>query len=356
MRILFCGGGTLGHIYPLVCICEELKKNGHTLYFIGTKSGLEKEFIDSKDLFFKKYYFDSEGLKRKLSLKNIIVILKHLNNIINAKKILKQEKIDIAIGMGGFVSASVIYAASSLKIKTLIHEQNAIMGLANKIVKNKVDKVLLSYPIEGIKNAVVVGNPRVSEIYEKYKYENPNLGNYLLVVGGSRGAKKINDTIISLKKELNDLKVNVILVTGNKYYNENKELIEKNNTYNFKIIPFINDLPRVMLNAILVITRAGATTLSEVIALRKVCIIIPSPNVTNNHQEENAKHLLKVEGAVVFKESDLEKEKLLNEIKKLFFDKEVRNKIINNIEFNFKYNAKDLFLNEINNIMDIGKN
>jgi len=354
IKILFSGGGTLGHIYPLVSVCEELKRQGATLYFIGTKAGLEKEFIEEKKLFFKTYYFDSEGLKRKLNLRNILVIYKHLKNIKRAKKIIKNEKIDLVIGMGGFISASIIIAAKQLKVKTLIHEQNAKLGLANRLVKNKVDKVLLSYPISNIKNGVVVGNPRVSEVYEMYK--NINLRNdYLLVVGGSRGAKRINDLIIELREDLRKNNINVILITGNNYYKENKEKIEKIITKDFQIIPFSKEFLRLLANAKVVMSRAGATTLAEITALRKVSMIIPSPNVTNNHQEENAKFLEKINGSIIIKEANLNKDLLFDVILKLYNNQNVRMEIINNLNFNIKVDAKELFLKEIKNVL-IGNN
>jgi len=351
MKILFSGGGTLGHIYPMVSVVKELRRRGYKLYFIGTKKGLERKYIEDSSLFHKTYYFDSEGLKRKLSIKNLVVIYKHFRNIKKAKRIFKKEGIDIVVGMGGFISASTIIAAHKLKLKTLIHEQNACLGLANKVVKNKVNRVLLSYPITNLDNSVVVGNPRISEVYEKYKHENLNLGNYLLVVGGSRGAKKINELIISLKDKLAKENINCILITGSKYYEENKESLNKIKSKKMEIIPFSNDLPKLLINAKLVISRAGATTLSELMALKKVSILIPSPNVTSDHQTKNAMHLVKINGAVMLKEKELIGENLFSEVKRLYFDNKLRSRIINNLSFNVRFDAKDLFIEEIEKLI-----
>jgi len=329
-----------------------LRKKGHKLYFIGTIKGLEKDFIERSNLFSKTYYFDSEGLKRKLSLKNIIVIYKHYRNIKKAKSILKKEKIDLVVGMGGFISASTIIAANSLKLKTLIHEQNAVLGLANRVVQRKVNKILLSYPIKNLKNSVVVGNPRISEVYELYKNENLNLGDYLLVVGGSRGAQRINELIINIKERLKNAKINAVLITGNKYYEENEARLVKINCSYFKIIPFSNNLPKLLINAKLIISRAGATTLSELLALKKISIIIPSPNVTGDHQTKNAMQVTKFGGAVMFNEAELDEEKLFREIEKLYFNNDVRSKIINNLSFNVRFDAKDLFIEEIEKILN----
>lgn len=333
-------------------VVKELRKKGHKLYFIGTIKGLEKDFIERSNLFSKTYYFDSEGLKRKLSLKNIIVIYKHYRNIKKAKSILKKEKIDLVVGMGGFISASTIIAANSLKLKTLIHEQNAVLGLANRVVQRKVNKILLSYPIKNLKNSVVVGNPRISEVYELYKNENLNLGDYLLVVGGSRGAQRINELIINIKERLKNAKINAVLITGNKYYEENEARLVKINCRYFKIIPFSNNLPKLLINAKLIISRAGATTLSELLALKKISIIIPSPNVTGDHQTKNAMQVTKFGGAVMFNEAELDEEKLFREIEKLYFNNDVRSKIINNLSFNVRFDAKDLFIEEIEKILN----
>jgi len=347
-NILFCGGGTLGHIYPLVSVVRELKTMGYNLYFIGTTNGLEKSYLEDKDLFIKEYYLDSEGIKRSISLKNIRAIYKHLKNIRVSKRILKELKIDLVIGMGGYISGSIIQSALKLKLKTMIHEQNSVYGLANRLVHKKVDKVMLSFPIDDAKNTCVVGNPRITEIYELFKNNNNyNKGNYVLVVGGSRGAKRINEMVISLKDQFINSNINCLLITGKKYYNENKEKLEEISEEKFKIIDFSNDLPNLLIEAKLVLSRSGASTLSEILALRKVNLLIPSPNVTNNHQEKNAMEIVKMGCGVMLKESGLSNEKLFDTIHKLFFDKRLRSSIVNNIIFNVPLDAKDKFIGQV---------
>lgn len=347
MNILFTGGGTLGHIYSIVCVVRKLKEMGYNLFFIGTKAGLERDFVEGLKLFNKTFYLDSQGLRRSLSFKNINIIIKHFINIRKAKKILTDNKIDLVVGMGGYVSASVILAGVRLKIKTMIHEQNSIYGLANKIVLRKVDRILLTYPIEDAHNTVLVGNPRISEVYEKYKNDNYNIGKYILVVGGSRGANRINDLIISLKNQFLYANINVLLITGKKYYSENIEKISILNEEKFKIIDFTNDLPSLLVDAIVVVSRSGSCSIAEIMALKKVCLFIPSPNVTNNHQEKNALDIVTKGCCLMLIENELTKEKLFANIYRLYFDNQLRNRIINNINFNINVDSKSKFIKEI---------
>lgn len=354
-NILFSGGGTLGHIYPMVSVVEELSKK-YNLFFIGTTKGLERDFIEKLGKFKKTYYLDSEGIKRKLTLKNIIVVLKHFRNIGKVKKIIRNENIDLVIGMGGYISASTVGAAIKLKVKTMIHEQNSVYGLANKILHKKVDKVLLTYNIDNSSNTVLVGNPRITEIYEKYKNTNLGIKDYLLVVGGSRGAARINEFIISLKDQFINSNINLLLITGKKYYTENIDLINEVKDDRFKIIDFTDDLPKYLIEARVVISRAGATTIAEIMALKKITLFIPSPNVTNNHQEKNALEILKFGGGEMLRESGITKEILFDTIYKLYYNKDIRNRIINNIICNIDTNSSNLFIYEVEKLLLTGKN
>ena len=352
-NILFTGGGTLGHIYPMVSVVKELKEKGYKLFFIGTTKGLEKEYLEKHDVFEETFFLDSEGIKRSLSIKNIRAIYKHLRNIKKSRKILEKNKIDLVVGMGGYISASVVRSAQKLKIKTVIHEQNSVFGLANKLVHKKVDRVLLTYDIDKGENAVVVGNPRVSEIYAEYKNcNNYNIGNYVLIVGGSRGATKINELIIGLKDQFINSNINVLLITGKKYYKENNDLINEISEESFKIIDFSYDLPKLLIEAKVVVSRSGASTIAEILALKKVNLLIPSPNVTDNHQEKNASHVVNLGCGLMLKEDGLTKSILFDTIYKLYYNKDLRNSIINNIIFTTKTDARDLFVSEIEKLLE----
>ena len=352
---MFSGGGTLGHILPIIPVVRKMKEENPKLkcYFVGTISGLEKKIIEESGFFLQTFYFDSQGFKRKISVYNVITIIKYIKNYYKSKKILKRLEPEIVVGMGGYVTGAVIKAAIALKIKTLIHEQNSIYGMTNFMLRKKVDKVLLSYNIDKRSNAVVVGNPRISEIYDKYKDQIYYKRYFsILAVGGSRGAAKINEIIISLRERFLEKGINVILITGNNYYKKNLEKISLIRNKSFIIKAFVNNLPEYLLKADVVITRSGATTIAEVLALRRICIFIPSPNVTNNHQEKNALELVKRQAALMISEKDLHKEDLFEKIVLLLEDKELRNKMITTINFIADNDACKNFVHEVNGMIN----
>jgi UDP-N-acetylglucosamine--N-acetylmuramyl-(pentapeptide) pyrophosphoryl-undecaprenol N-acetylglucosamine transferase len=351
------GGGTLGHIYPVLPVVSKLKARDPKLlvYFIGTKTGLEREFLNKSEFFAGTYFLDSKGFKRKISFENLLTLYKYFRNYFLSRKLLKEIKPDIVVGMGGYVSGAVLKAATKMKIRTAIHEQNAVYGLANKFLKKKVDRVLLAFDIEKNEKTRLVGNPRTSEIYERYKREQSlTPERTVLVVGGSRGAERINDIIIALKEEFLKANIKVILITGNLYYRKNIEKINQSKGPKFIIKSFVRNLPELMLSARVVVTRSGATTLAEIMALRKVCLLIPSPNVTANHQEKNALEIVKKEGALMIRESEMTKDSLFTKILQLLDDKDLRRKIITNLTLIADVDACDKFIKELDEMMAIG--
>ena len=351
-KIIFVGGGTLGHVYPLIPLLSELSKE-FELYFIGTKKGLEKNLVDKIKYFKEKYYIDMQGFRRSISIYNINTLKKLLIANKQTKSVLKNIKPDIVIGMGGYISGVVIRIATKLKIKTILHEQNAVMGLSNKLIEKKVDKVLLSFPIKDKiknKNVVIVGNPRMSEIYESNKLKQEQ-SKTIVVVGGSRGSKFINDSFIAAKDEFEKLKYKIILITGNKYYQENIEKIIKVSNYNFEIIGFTDKLIEYLKKASVVVSRSGATTLVEMMALRKVCLLIPSPNVTNNHQEKNADILVNNDCAMKLLEKEITKDRIVEAIKELETNMELRVKFMTNLSKISNFKARESFIKEIKNLI-----
>ena len=330
-------------------IAHILQEKGYELYFIGSKNGLEKDFLKSISFFKEQYYLEMQGLKRSLSIKNIKTLYLYFKGKNIIKNLLKKWQIDLVIGMGGYISGVVLKAAIDIKIKTIFHEQNVILGLSNKMVKNKINKGLLSFPVEELKNnskMKIVGNPRTYEIQRKF----PNISEKdktIVIVGGSRGSKKINDIILSIDKKLVNKGYNITLITGNKYYNENKDEILKHSLIN--IIPFTNHLIDYLSQASLIISRSGATTMSEILALKKVTIFIPSPNVTNNHQEKNALYFVNENAAKMILEKELNEENLLDMIDLLHQNYHERKMIIDNLNRLLqKYNF-DNFIMEVEN-------
>lgn len=349
-KIIFCGGGTLGHIMPIIPIVIDIYKD-YDLYFIGTKKGNEeKYFYENKvNIYFKRlFFYDMVGINRKNIFKNIKTICKYITVKKEITQLYKTLKPDLVIGMGGYISGVAISIAYKNKIKTMIHEQNAILGLANKIVYKKVDKVLLSYDIKDLSshNKHVIGNPRYSYVKDNFKVKDNNL---IIIVSGSLGSDFINDLII---KNINDFLIDgylIKLIVGKKYFKKNNEVITKinnNKNYNQKIQihEFLNNIIEEMSRASLIISRCGATTISEIMALRKPSILIPSPNVTSNHQYFNALDLYTAGCCELIEEKEVTTEKIVSMIRQIITNYGYKKNIITNIDKKFTNDPKKEFI------------
>lgn len=351
-RIVITGGGTLGHILPIVPVIEKLH-NQYDFIYIGSSKGVVKKYFEDKkidQLFIKLYYLDMNGINRKNIFKNIKTMIKYFKCKKLVKRILNKNKVSLSIGMGGYISGVVIHLSIKAHIRTIIHEQNSVMGLANLLVYKKVDQVLLSYPINNIrnKNIKVIGNPRYSYVKENIKsYDNYNS---ILIMGGSLGSNKINDTILNNVDKL--VKYNISLITGEKYYQENiLEIKNIENIYlNIHIIAFANNILDIMKNSSLIISRSGATTISEIIALKKCSILVPSPNVTENHQFKNALYLQQNDCCILIEEENLEKE-LFNKIDLLFTNYFYKKTIERNLEMLVTNNPLEEFIKTIKELV-----
>ena len=326
MRVIISAGGTGGHIYPAISIINKIKElePDSTFLYIGTDNRMEKDLIPSFGIEYRQLHVT--GLVRKISLENI----KTLSNFLKARKeclkIISEFNPDIVIGCGGYVTAPVIWASHKLKIKTFIHEQNSVVGLANKYLSSYADKVGVSF--ENTINdfpkgkAVLTGNPCSQNAIgmEKAKKEDYKLSSnkkLVLIVMGSLGSKTINDMIYNNLELFKDKDYEVLFVTGNSYYEKIKN---KTKYKNVKIVPFIYELPRVMKISDLIISRAGASTMSEIMALGIPSIFIPSPYVTNNHQYKNAKALVDKEAGLLIEEKDITISKLIETIDNILTD------------------------------------
>ncbi|MGM9986606.1 MAG: undecaprenyldiphospho-muramoylpentapeptide beta-N-acetylglucosaminyltransferase [Bacillaceae bacterium] len=331
MRVLVSGGGTGGHIYPALALIREIKKenkNAEFLY-IGTENGLESKIVRQEGVPFQSIVIS--GFKRSLSFDNFKTIYRFFKGVSDSKKYIKAFKPDVVIGTGGYVCGPVVYAAAKLGVPTIVHEQNSVPGVTNKFLSRYVDKVAICFeearsyfPSEKV---VFTGNPRASEVLGKDPTEAlKNLGfqqhsKKVLVVGGSRGAKAINDSLIEIIGELGNRSYEVLYVTGEVHYeNVMAELKKVGSPKNVLIKPFVTNMPELLAGIDVVVARAGATTLAELTALGIPSILIPSPYVTNNHQEKNARSLEKEGAAIVTLEKDLNGTILLQSIDSLLED------------------------------------
>lgn len=338
MRIVVSGGGTGGHIYPALALIREIQKKHQDIevLYIGTKEGLESKLVTREGIPFTSIHIT--GFKRKLSFDNVKTIGRFLKGVSKCKKILKDFKADIVIGTGGYVCGPVVYAAAKLKIPTIIHEQNSIPGLTNKFLSRYVNKVAISFPEAKSffpeKKVVLTGNPRASEVVGKdglkgrASVDLSEKKPVVLIFGGSRGAKPINDAVVQALPNFRDKPYQLLYVTGEVHYDQVKREVEEiGSPDNVIIKPFIYNMPDVLAGVDLTVSRAGATTLAELTSLGIPSILIPSPYVTNNHQEKNARSLSDRDAAVLLLEKDLSAEKLVAEIDRILLDEVRLNKM-----------------------------
>ena len=338
MKIVLSGGGTGGHIYPALALAREIKKLNPeaSFLYIGTEKGLESDLVRREGIPFEA--IEITGFKRSLSLENVKTVMRFLTGVSKSKKLLKQFKPDVVIGTGGYVCGPVVYAASRLNVPTIIHEQNSVPGLTNKFLSRYVSKVAISFeesaqffPKEKV---ILTGNPRGSEVVSHIGSKAiQSLGidtnkPVVLIFGGSRGAKAINEAVLKNIEALKDKPYQVIYITGEVHYQSVKDELDLVGTPpNIIVKPFIHNMPEILPAVDLVVSRAGATTIAELTALGIASILIPSPYVTNNHQEKNAQALVADGAAMMIKESELNGNTLLKTIDDIMLDGE-KNKMM----------------------------
>jgi UDP-N-acetylglucosamine--N-acetylmuramyl-(pentapeptide) pyrophosphoryl-undecaprenol N-acetylglucosamine transferase len=321
MRVLFAGGGTGGHINPALAIAKYVlkKEPDSKILFVGTKHGMETRLVPEAG--FELRYIDVQGFRRSLSVKNIAAAAKAFHACLESQKIIKQFQPDIAVGTGGYVSGPVLAAAARLKIPTLIHEQNVFAGMTSKMLSSMVDTVCISFEesrckFPKAKKIVHTGNPIREELFAPSKRDartllDINKPYFIAAFGGSLGAERFNQAVVDFISHTKQYaNYQLLLGTGEGQYQQVLNLCQSKGISlkampHITITPYIHNMGQVMAAADLVIARAGAITISELNALGKPSILIPSPNVTDNHQEYNARTLEKAGAALVFTEQQL---------------------------------------------------
>lgn len=347
MKIAITAGGTGGHIFPALAIINKIKshdKNSKFLYF-GTTDRMEKDIIPEKGIPY--IGIQMKGLNRKNILKNITVLKIYLAAIKKAEVELKKFKPDIVIGVGGYITAPVLVAANHLGIKTIIHEQNSIPGVSNKLLSHFVNKICVSFRESEAyfpkKKTIYTGNPRSEEILSMEKGKREDFGfnhksKFIILVMGSLGSLTMTKKMKELIPSFKDKDYQVLVVTGKNYYDDYKDVKIPTNV---KIVPFYD--AKYMKDADLIITRSGASTIAEVTALLLPSIMIPSPYVTHNHQYKNAKALEDKKACKILEEKDFCKENLLSLIDDCF-KKEVYNEMRKNLkEFSCPNSAEAIY-------------
>lgn len=361
MKVVLSGGGTAGHINPAIFIAKKIleKEPDSQILFVGTPAGMENRLVAKEG--FSICHVEVMGLQRKLTAKNIKAAYLAVTSVGKAKKILRRFRPDVVIGTGGYVSWPVLRGAAALKIPTLIHEQNALPGLTTRKLSQVVDKVCLSFdesrPYFSCKEdkLVLTGNPTSPELESiSARRARSELGisaPFILSYGGSLGATAINEAIFTVAKEYSCKKpVFHTHAFGKREYDRWMNLEKTEGICRFgnvKFCDYIYDMPKQMMAADLVIARSGAITLAELSCLGKPAILIPSPNVTDNHQYKNALAYAEKGAAVLIEEKDLTAKKLIDEIDRILNDPGVLAQMSENMKKMAQPGATDRIWKEI---------
>ncbi len=332
IKVIISGGGTGGHIFPAIAIADALTRlyPQVDILFVGAKGKMEMEKVP--DAGYRIIGLPVAGFQRRLTLKNVTFFFKLASSIFKARSIIRGFKPDVVVGVGGYASGPVLRAASSKKIPTLIQEQNSFPGITNRILAKKALVICVAYSgMERFFDAskiVITGNPVRQNLtvntgsIEAYNYFglNPELKT-ILVIGGSLGARSINNGILNQVRNIKESNTQVIWQTGKIYFDEIEKSTRELGLSNLVVVPFIKRMDLAYSVADVVVSRAGAGTISELALLKKAVILVPSPNVSEDHQTRNAMALVVKNAAIMVKDSD-SSQKLLSEALKLINNNE----------------------------------
>jgi UDP-N-acetylglucosamine--N-acetylmuramyl-(pentapeptide) pyrophosphoryl-undecaprenol N-acetylglucosamine transferase len=325
-KIIISGGGTGGHIFPAIAIANILKKNipDSEILFVGAEGRMEMQKVPEAGYVIKG--LPIAGLQRSLDIKNILLPFKVLKSVSMAKKIISGFNPDIAIGVGGYASAPLLFAAKLKGIPFIIQEQNSYAGITNKILSKWSKKICVAY--EGMEKffpkekIVMTGNPvrkSISEsiISRKIAHEFFKLNENkktVLVIGGSLGAKTINETVYDISSKFLDKDIQLIWQTGKSFFQKaNEKIIQIESSSNFKnsnlstgvkVFDFIKQMDYAFAAADVIVSRAGALSVSELCIVGKAAILVPSPNVAEDHQTKNALALVKKNAAILVEDKN----------------------------------------------------
>lgn len=333
MRYLISGGGTGGHIFPAVSIANALKaadKEAEIL-FVGALGRMEMERVPQAG--YKIVGLPVRGFNRAQPWKNISVLWDLMRSLIQVKKIIREFKPQVGVGVGGYASGAAMWMAAKMGIPILLQEQNGFAGVTNKLLKDKAQKICVAYPgmekFFPAEKIILTGNPVRQNLTTgtRKKDGHPSL----LIIGGSLGARTINRAVAAGLKELVDAGIQVVWQTGKTYYAECKKAWEAaDSPGSIECLDFLSDMPDRYAQADLVISRAGASSISELCLLGKPAILVPSPNVAEDHQTHNAMALVNRDAAVLVKDAEAA-DKLISKALELIKDKEQLDSLHTNV-------------------------
>lgn len=365
MRVLMTGGGTGGHVNPAIAIANTIreKEKDSVIAFVGTGRGIENKLVPKFG--YEVYHIEIQGLRRSLSLSNIKTAYLAVTSVFKAKKLVKKFKPDVVIGTGGYVCWPVVKAAADLGIPTVLHESNALPGVAVRMLEKYVDVVYTNFEatVKKLKypeKAIRVGNPLISGFEAMESDVNEIKGGYkklLLSYGGSLGAMRVNGEMLKVMRDYSSKHPEVLHIHASGAI-EKETALKTFREYgldkyeNLQLVEYIYDMPKKMAVADLVIARAGAMTLSELAMMKKPCILIPSPNVTDNHQYKNAVELEKKNAAVVFEEKNLDEGVLAKAVEELLGNDEKLRDMKENIGCFAVENTNELIYKGVRKLVD----
>ena len=356
---IISGGGTGGHIYPAIAIADELKSKypDANFMFVGASDRMEMQKVPKAGYKIKGLWIS--GLQRGEIVKNLLIPFKLISSLWNSYKIIKKQKPTIAIGTGGYASAALLKMAGWLGVPTLVQEQNSYPGITNKLLASKATRICVAY--EGLERffsaekILITGNPVRKDILNEQVTSAEALMHFklkattktVLVLGGSLGAKAINELMASRLGYFEKLGVQVVWQCGQLYFERYKDLA----TENIKVLAYIDRMDLAFAAADTIISRAGAGSVSELAIVGKPVLFIPSPNVAEDHQTKNAEAIVNKKAAYMIKQSELET-KFDTQIEQLLNNEEIRVGLSENLKKLAKPNATAAIVAQIVKIID----
>ena len=361
-RVIISGGGSGGHIFPAVAIADEIKRRNPEveILFVGANGKMEMERVPNAG--YKIIGLDIVGFQRRLTFSNFLLPFKIVASLLNAYKIIKNFKPQVVIGVGGYASGPTLQAATFLKIPTLVQEQNSFPGKTNKILSNKVTKLCTAY--DGLEKffpkdkIVLTGNPvRKSMVEVDGKREDAfqfygldSSKKTILVIGGSLGAKTLNESVLNYLNDFQKEEVQILWQGGKFYFESLSNQLKNQDLPNVKMVQFIDRMDFAYALADVIISRAGAISVSELCLVKKPVILVPSPNVAEDHQTKNAMALVNSNAALLVKDN-VAKQELIPTAFDLLKNEKLQRELSIEIEKLAKPNATADIVNEIQKII-----
>ncbi|MFL5763490.1 MAG: undecaprenyldiphospho-muramoylpentapeptide beta-N-acetylglucosaminyltransferase [Bacteroidia bacterium] len=363
LKIIISGGGTGGHIFPAIAIANAIKslRPDTEFLFVGAEGKMEMEKVPAAGYKIEGLWIS--GFQRRLTLSNLAFPFKVMSSLRKAKKILRGFRPDAVIGTGGFASGPMLQVAARNKVVTLIQEQNSYPGITNKILSKKVDRICVAY--DGMEKyfpgqkILLTGNPVRQDILLLEGKKERGLEHFglnadkkiILVIGGSLGARTINESILKMLPDLDKNSIQLIWQTGKGYYEAAKQATASYSGKGIKAFDFIQKMDYAYAVADVVISRAGASSVSELCLVKKPSILVPSPNVAEDHQTKNAMALVTHNAALIIRDVE-SREKLGNETLQLIHDEERCKKLAANISKLAFRDSATVIANEILNLIN----